>query len=370
MQNPSWSTDKPLPYQPQTSSQANTQELPPSYAPPSYPPHNYPSSESPYAAPAAYGNPGPSSDGQYQWQPPPPSPSYSRPVPSIPGTREVFAPPPSHPSSSVTRPWSAPVLGSDHNLKRDPLNPPPPSFSRLAPPRPPLPPFPPLILRSKDTSLDKGFPLILPMPSYPGPQAANPYQQQGLIHPFSQRDVLEADWTRLLEDIYITAQLSGTQRIAANVIPLAAGVSFIGGIFLTKGIEKRMKKKNSEPAADLVDVWNQHFFHSRGLHVILAHGPESLSGEYDGPAPDWAGGRGSGADFGSDSSSDDDSRRRRKSGGLAGGLQGRLEARLSGRSGGGRRDRDARGGREERKDRRAARKAEKFEHYRLVVVPI
>ncbi|GJJ10612.1 hypothetical protein Clacol_004839 [Clathrus columnatus] len=308
---------------------------PPSYAPPGYSP--------PSINPTA-GSAGPSS--QYQWQPESSSPLV-QPTPS----GEFLSPNPSSPVA-IVRPSSAPP-GSNHSLKRDPLNPPPPSFSRPALPRPLLPSFPPLTLNSRGTALDKGFPILLPMPLYPitHPIFGNPYQQQqqNFIHPFHQRDVLEADWTRLLEDIYITAQLSGAQKIVANVLPLATG-SLIGSILFTRGIERNLKKKKSEPVADLVDTWNQCFFHARGLHVILAHGPESISGEFDGPAPDWVGAnRNLGGSYSSDSSSESESRGRKRRHVI-------IRDRMGGR-------------REERRARRARRKADRYEHYRLVVVP-
>ncbi|GJJ10611.1 hypothetical protein Clacol_004838 [Clathrus columnatus] len=290
---------------------------PPLYAPPPYPPHSYSSSANLTA-----------------------------------GTGSQTS------SVIITRPSSAPPSDSNHKPKRDPLNPLPPSFSRPVPRFPPLPPFPPLTLNSKGSALNKGFPISLPIPLYPS--VLNPNQQRNFIHPFSQRDVLEEDWKRLLEDIYITAQLTTGQKIGlftAHAIPAITGVGLIGGILVTKGIHRRMKKKRIEPVADLVDVWNQYFFHKRGLHVILAHGPENISGEFDGPAPDWigiraeiVGGHVAESSFSSDSSSGDEledkkrtttTRRERREARRAA-IKGKIEEK-----------------REERRASRARRKAEK-----------
>ncbi|KAF8584644.1 hypothetical protein K439DRAFT_1345540 [Ramaria rubella] len=207
-----------------------------------------------------------------------------------------------------------------HSTSRDPLNPPPASFSRPAPPYlgqgayagnptgsfPQIGPFPPMRLLSNGESLGDGFPNLQP---------ACVYQP----HPFLQRDVTEVDWIRFLEDIQLTGRISGTQRVVANVLPMAVSVGFVGGIFVTRAIEKRMKKKKSQPAGELVDTWNDHFFHPRRLHVILAQGPENISGDVDGPAPDWQGSQGgrsrrarSRSSSSSSSSSDDDKRGRRR----------------------------------------------------------
>ncbi|KAF8520863.1 hypothetical protein BU17DRAFT_17660, partial [Hysterangium stoloniferum] len=151
------------------------------------------------------------------------------------------------------------------------LNPPPMSFSRPLPIHlhqgpppgaivPAFAPFPPMRLFSHGETLDKGFPVLLPACSVP-------------VHPFSQRDVQEGDWTRFLEDLQIRGRLTGGERVVSNGLPLTMSVGFIGGLLLTRGIEKKMKRKKNGPVGELVDIWNEHFFHSRRMHVILAHGP-------------------------------------------------------------------------------------------------
>lgn len=154
-------------------------------------------------------------------------------------------------------------------------------------------PFPPMRLFSNGETLDNGFPILVPACSVP-------------VHPFSQRDVHEGDWTRFLEDLQIRGRLTGGERIASNVLPLAMSVGFIGGLFVTRGIEKHMKHKKDGPVSELVDIWNEHFFHIRRMHVILAHGSENVSGDVDGPAPDYYGQRSRSGSSSSSSSSDDE----------------------------------------------------------------
>ncbi|KAF8588170.1 hypothetical protein K439DRAFT_1336018 [Ramaria rubella] len=256
---------------------------------------------------------------------------------------------------------------------RKPLDPPPPSFSRPVPPHlhpgapgnypgGPLAPFPPLHLYSKEKSLDGGFPILLP------PCAFQP-------HPFSQRDIMEGDWARFLEDLQITGRLSGSEKIAATVIPIAMHIG-LAGMLVSRAIKGRMKSKKNEPAGQLVDMWNDHFFHPRRLHVILARGNENLSGDVEGPAPDLREGRSrrSSSCSSSSSSSDDGTNSRhgrhahRSSNPIAHIAEVRAERidRIVERKE--RRREDRRGRREERRMRRAERRQTKHEKYRLVIV--
>jgi len=168
-----------------------------------------------------------------------------------------------------------------------------------------------------------------------------------------------------MEDLHITGQLTGGQRIMAQALPLAMSVGFIGGLFMSRAIEKRMKNKKNEPVADLVDIWNQHFFHARRLHVILAHGSENISGDVDGPAPDWGHRSQSNASSSSDSSSSDDDRHGRhdKFGRHAERRQFRAERKAERRA----RRREDRG---DRRARKADKRSMKYEKYRLVILSI
>ncbi|KAF9810821.1 hypothetical protein IEO21_06769 [Rhodonia placenta] len=143
---------------------------------------------------------------------------------------------------------------------RNLINTPPPSFQRAPPPGLPYPPFPPVALRTASSDLSKGFPKVPPPP--PG----------GEPHPFATHDVHEEDWTRFLNDVKEAAALSTTDRSVSNVAPLALGVSF--GVAGKSGV-----------AGELIDRWNNQFFHPRHMNVVLAQGPMSYSGP-DVPPPD------------------------------------------------------------------------------------
>ncbi|KAF8520862.1 hypothetical protein BU17DRAFT_46174 [Hysterangium stoloniferum] len=234
--------------------------------------------------------------------------------------------------------------------QRDPLNPTPMSFSRPLPPHlqqgppgiipPAFTPFPPMQLFSQGKTLSKGFPILLPTCPVP-------------VHPFAQRDVQEGDWTRFLEDLQIRGRLTGRQRITSIAVPLALNVGFIGGYFLSRGIERHMKRKKSKPVGELVDIWNENFFHSRRIHVILARGPENFSGNVDGPAPDYQGQRSrrGSSSSSSSSSSDDEGGDKQENGGR------KREKRADGREKG-----------QERKEKKSEKKQSKREKYRLVIL--
>ncbi|KAI6039886.1 hypothetical protein EDC04DRAFT_1621197 [Pisolithus marmoratus] len=148
---------------------------------------------------------------------------------------------------------------------------PPSSWQRPPPSNMPYNQFPPMCLISNGKELTKGFP-ELPPPCQLAP------------HPFATHDVTEEDWKRFLTDVKKGASLSGAQRIKSNVIPLVAGLSFVGGLFMTHAIEQKMKSKNRTAAGDVVDHWNHYFFGPRRMEVVLCQGSERLSGR-EGPAP-------------------------------------------------------------------------------------
>ncbi|KAF8515632.1 hypothetical protein JB92DRAFT_2717125 [Gautieria morchelliformis] len=260
-----------------------------------------------------------------EWPPLPP-PSYSAAAPSTSSAvlpphpaSQPYIPPEAHTDvaarSSLAGPSRGPGSAANNSWSRNPVDPLPPSFSRPIAPHlivpnahagyPQLPGFPPMRLYSKEKTLDHGFPILLP------PCAVQP-------HPFAQRDVMEADWIRFLQDLQQTGRPSKLAA-AADALPIMR-LGLVG--MITRVVEKEMKRGKTEPVGHLVDTWNEHFFHARRLHVILARGPENISGEGGGPAPDWQHGRSrsSSCSSSSSSSSFDDTHR-----GL--GLMGREEAR-------------------------------------------
>ncbi|KAF8515628.1 Alpha/Beta hydrolase protein [Gautieria morchelliformis] len=195
--------------------------------------------------------------------------------------------------SSLAGPSRGPGSAANKSSSGNPLDPLPPSFSRPIAPHllvpnahpgyPQLPEFPPMRLYSKEKTLDHGFPILLP------PCAVQP-------HPFAQRDVMEADWIRFLQDLQQTGRPSKLAA-AADALPIMR-LGLVG--MITRVVKKEMKRGKKEPVGHLVDTWNQG----------------------DGPAPDWQHGRSrsSSCSSSSSSSSFDDTHR-----GLS--LMGREEAR-------------------------------------------
>lgn len=154
------------------------------------------------------------------------------------------------------------------------FDPPPPSFQR--PPRPDLPyaPFAQTPLMTAGSELDKGFPLIAP------PSTTVP-------HPFVTHDVGEEDWLRFLYDAKTASKLSPVDRVKSTVAPMAMQMSIGIGYLVSKAIMKRQKDKKATAVGQFIDNWNNHFFHPRHIHIVLAQGTLSYSGP-DVPPPDMA----------------------------------------------------------------------------------
>ncbi|KAI0634710.1 hypothetical protein C8Q77DRAFT_1103645 [Trametes polyzona] len=140
------------------------------------------------------------------------------------------------------------------------LEPPPPSFTRPPPSSLTYDDFPDLVLFGKGTMLDQGFPYIAPFcPTAP--------------HPFVTHDVNEHDWRQFLHDIRIAGSLSPTNRIISGVLPMAFGLTIILGLMATHGIDNHMRRKKKGPVSQLIDHWNNLFFHPRLIHIALEQGP-------------------------------------------------------------------------------------------------
>ncbi|KAH9887324.1 hypothetical protein C8Q73DRAFT_713572 [Cubamyces lactineus] len=207
-------------------------------SPPSY------SSPPPYASDA-----GPSSS---QWLPPPQQLAHFAPCP--------------HGELIAVLPGDNPKGFKEHVKNFAPgksptklLDPPPPSFTRIAPPDLPYSAFPAMELVSKGTTLDKGFPYTAP------PCAMVP-------HPFVTHDVNENDWRRFLHDLRIVGSLSPMNRVVTGLMPLLFGLGPVVGILATVGGDRIMKGRKKGPASELVEHWNNKFFHIRAIHVALSKG--------------------------------------------------------------------------------------------------
>lgn len=88
-------------------------------------------------------------------------------------------------------------------------------------------------------------------------------------------DVSAADWFRFLEDIVVSAKLSGAQNVISNVAPITMHLGATG-YFVTKAIQNGMAKKKEPAVFETVEVWNQRFFTARGLDVMLVKEKERL----------------------------------------------------------------------------------------------
>ncbi|RPD55574.1 hypothetical protein L227DRAFT_509869 [Lentinus tigrinus ALCF2SS1-6] len=145
------------------------------------------------------------------------------------------------------------------------LNPPPRSFRRTPPVDIARDPFPIMILVGEG-SIDKGF-------AYVAPESTG--SVAGVSeHPFRTRDVNEHDWRLFLHDVRLAGSLSPMNKVVAGLTPLATGIGMVWPAGVYKGVESLMRKsKVKGPVSQLIDYWNNFFFHLRGMHVSLMRGP-------------------------------------------------------------------------------------------------
>lgn len=140
---------------------------------------------------------------------------------------------------------------------------PPPSFSR----QPRLAystPFEPVYIRSAhNKKVDKQILADGFQPVYPGRLMV-------------QHDVSAADWGRFLEDLVIAGKLTGKQSIISNVAPMTMHMGATG-YFVTRAIEKRIKKRKDPLIAEMAETWQQDFFTARGLDVYILYNGERIT---------------------------------------------------------------------------------------------
>ena len=219
----------------------------------------------------------------YRYETPNSPPFYSSPPPypaDAGPSSSRWLPPPQHVAQFAPCPHGEPITplpgdnpkGFKEHVKnfapgKSPtklLDPPPPSFTRIAPPDLPYAAFPAMELISKGSTLDKGFPYAAP-PCVMAP------------HPFATHDVNENDWRRFLHDLRIVGSLSPMNRVVTGLVPLLFGlgpvvgkpstypadgltsVAYRGrmlGILATLGGDRIMKGRKKGPASELVDHWN------------------------------------------------------------------------------------------------------------------
>ncbi|OBZ77996.1 hypothetical protein A0H81_02683 [Grifola frondosa] len=116
----------------------------------------------------------------------------------------------------------------------------------------PYTPFQPLTLFGLGTRLEDGF------STTPPPSAAVP-------HPFAAHDVSEQDWVRFLHDVKSAGSASPEDRLA----PTAMRTGFVTELLTTRGFESRTMDQKRDPAMQIVDHWNHHFFHPRCIEIIF-----------------------------------------------------------------------------------------------------
>ncbi|KAI0703234.1 hypothetical protein C8Q76DRAFT_632006 [Earliella scabrosa] len=149
------------------------------------------------------------------------------------------------------------------------LNPPPPSFRRVPPADTARTPFPIMVLVSEGSTIDKGFMYVAP------DSTLSP-------HPFTTRDVNEHDWRQFLHDVRMAGTLSPMNVVMSAMVPLATGVGIIMPMLMFSGMQKLQRNsKVRGPVSQLIDYWNNFFFHPRCMHVSLTQGPPKFI-----PSPD------------------------------------------------------------------------------------
>ncbi|KAG8744169.1 hypothetical protein FRC10_010635 [Ceratobasidium sp. 414] len=323
-----------------------------------------PQSPQPQQYPMAFGVPGSSQQSEFARSPS--SSKKAEPVQpaeySVASTSTTLV----HAGPGAVQPNIAGQAAARPVSSRNPLDPPPPCFSRVVLPPSGVVTYEPLpkpyVIHGKTGKmfLDDAF-AITPPPA------------------FHKHDVETDDWMRFLEDLQTVARLNGSQKVVASALPVTRHLGFIGH-FVSKAVEQSMRKQNTASVVDLLSVWNERFFNHRrelytqaviicvlkdvltGLSVILCKGDYRESGiDRDLPAPDrphaQARSKGHGDDSSSSSSSDSDDR-----------SHGRREMRRQRRE---ERRAGKRAHREERRDGRGARREKKAKSrgsYRLVVV--
>lgn len=90
------------------------------------------------------------------------------------------------------------------------------------------------------------------------------------------RDVSSADWARFNEDMVVAGRLTGAQSIVSNVAPITMHLGATG-FFVTRAIEKGMKKRKDPLICATVELWQQNFFTSRKLDVYILHNGQRLT---------------------------------------------------------------------------------------------
>ncbi|KAG1843305.1 hypothetical protein DFJ58DRAFT_46350 [Suillus subalutaceus] len=148
---------------------------------------------------------------------------------------------------------------------RKPLDPPPACFSTPSPPRVKSNDFPPFRIPCAGNNLADGFRILYP---------------SGLL---DKHGIQQADWTRFLEDLGISARLAG-QGLSAVGSRVPITPFPVRGIFGTRATgtvyDSQFTRSPRDEVQTLITVWNQSAFERRKLHVTL-----QIKGGVDNRAP-------------------------------------------------------------------------------------
>ncbi|CCO35580.1 hypothetical protein BN14_09698 [Rhizoctonia solani AG-1 IB] len=160
--------------------------------------------------------------------------------------------------STVLRPESFAVIEDEEpctepierNAKstplRDPLDPMPPCFSRNP------------LLNTPYEALSQPFAVH----AEPGKKFLDDAFEIVGTNLLENHGVWDRDWDQLLQDIHTVARLTKGQRIAARVLPVTMYMGCTG-FFVSRAIERGMKRKKAASVNALLDVWNERFFRPR-----------------------------------------------------------------------------------------------------------
>ncbi|KAF8704290.1 hypothetical protein RHS03_06102, partial [Rhizoctonia solani] len=195
----------------------------------------------------------------------------SLPAPSITSRSETHSSPDDEPSTES-------IVNSEPDTKviqsRDPLDPMPSCFSRDPP--------------TEAAHQALSYPFIVH--AKPGKKLLDDAFDTFSSNILEKYNVFDHDWARLIEDIRIAAQLTKGEKATAKVLPVT---KYIGctGYFVSRAIEKKMKRKNAASVNALLEVWNEQFFRPRRLEITLCRGDWRVSStaecsEIQYPAPD------------------------------------------------------------------------------------
>lgn len=149
------------------------------------------------------------------------------------------------------------------------------------------------VIHSRTKKLEGGFQPISP-------------PDEGEPHVFTQHNVRDEDWAKFLSDLQDAARLLDSPPTRKSLLtslftlpfadgPLVAPPSSLPGLFsslnLGEGdipaVPSTLASSPIQPAM-VMKLWNKHYFHPRGLDIVLAKGPRSLSGDTTMPPPDFS----------------------------------------------------------------------------------